>query len=321
MNILEEAKRVLEIELDALIRTKNLLDEGFVQAVELIYRSRGKVIITGMGKSGLIGRKIAATLSSTGTLSVFLHPAEGMHGDLGIVSADDVIIAVSKGGEGDEILGILPSIKKIGAKIISLVGDRNSSLAKASDIVIDASVEKEACPINLAPTASTTVVLVLGDALAAVLLKMRGFKPTDFALYHPGGQLGKQLLLKVRDIMHSGKESPVSYEDTLIKDALIEMTSKSMGGVNIVNREHKLVGIITDGDLRRAIQQHKNILELQAKDVMTKTPITITGEVMAIEALKLMENRSSQIMVLPVVDEANTVVGILRLHDLVRCGL
>ncbi len=321
MNILEEAGRVLEIERDAITRTKDLLDDGFVQAVDLIYHSRGKVIITGMGKSGLIGRKIAATLSSTGTLSVFLHPGEGMHGDLGIVGADDVIIAISKGGESEEILGILPSIKRIGAKVISLVGDKDSSLAKASDIVIDASVEKEACPINLAPTASTTVVLVLGDALAALLVKLRGFKPNDFALYHPGGQLGKQLLLKVKDIMHAGQESPVAFEDTPIRDALIEMTSKSMGGVNIINREHKLVGIITDGDLRRAIQQHENLLELQAKDVMTKNPIRVTGEVMAIGALELMENRPSQIMVLPVVDEASKVVGILRLHDLVRAGL
>lgn len=321
MDILKEAKNVLDIEIDSLTRTKELLDEGFVQAVELIYRCKGKVIITGMGKSGLIGRKIAATLSSTGTLSVFLHPAEGMHGDLGIVSPSDVIIAISKGGESEEILGIMPSVRKIGAKIISLVGDKDSALAKASDIVIDASVEKEACPINLAPTASTTVVLVLGDALAAVLLKLRGFKADDFALYHPGGKLGKQLLLKVKDLMHKGEENAVAHEDTSIKDVLIEMTSKAMGGVNIIDRERKLVGIITDGDLRRALQSHDNILELRAEDIMTKNPTRVTSEDMAICALELMENRPSQIMVLPVVDEDNCVVGILRLHDLVRTGL
>jgi arabinose-5-phosphate isomerase len=321
MNILEEARRVLDIEIASLIRTKELLDESFERAVRLISRCRGKVIITGMGKSGLIGRKIAATLSSTGTLSVFMHPAEGMHGDLGIVTRDDVIIAISKGGESEELLGILPSVRRIGAKIIAFAGDRNSSLAKAADIVIDASVEKEACPINLAPTASTTVALVLGDALAAVLLKLRGFQPTDFALYHPGGKLGKQLLLRVRDLMHSGEENPVAYEDTPIKELLIEMTSKAMGGVNIVDKEHKLKGIITDGDLRRAIQRHENLLGLRARDIMTKNPIKVTGDTMAIQALELMENRPSQIMVLSVVEEDNRVVGILRLHDLVRAGL
>jgi arabinose-5-phosphate isomerase len=321
MNILQEARRVLEIEIASLVRTKELLNEGFEQAVNLIYRCRGKVIITGMGKSGLIGRKIAATLSSTGTLSVFMHPAEGMHGDLGIVTADDVIIALSKGGESDELLGILPSVKKIGAKVISFVGNKNSSLARASDIVIDASVEKEACPINLAPTASTTVTLVLGDALAAVLLKLRGFQPTDFALYHPGGKLGKQLLLRVSDLMHSGEQNPLAYEDTPVSEVLIEMTSKAMGGVNIVDKDHRLVGIITDGDLRRALQRHDKLLMLSAKDIMTKNPVKVTGDVMAVEALALMENRPSQIMVLPVVEKDNRVVGILRLHDLVRVGL
>ncbi len=321
MDILKEAHQVLNIEIDALVKVNNLLDKKFEQAVRLIHNSSGKVIITGMGKSGLIARKIAATLSSTGTLAVFLHPAEGMHGDLGIVSADDVIIALSKGGESEELLGIIPSVKKIGAKIISFVGDNDSSLALASDIVIDASVEKEACPINLAPTASTTVALVLGDALAAVLLKLRGFKPHDFALYHPGGKLGKQLLLKVSDLMHTGAETPIVYEDTPVKELLIEMTSKAMGGVNIINKNKKLAGIITDGDLRRALQTHDNILPLSAKEIMTQNPIKITPDILAIEALELMENRPSQIMVLPVVDNTDCVVGILRLHDLVRCGL
>ncbi|MGR3311620.1 MAG: KpsF/GutQ family sugar-phosphate isomerase [Candidatus Brocadiales bacterium] len=320
-SVLKEAKTFLEIEIDAIRRVKDLLDENFEKAVNLLCNCRGKVVVTGMGKSGIISKKIAATMSSTGTLAVFLHPAEGIHGDLGIVTANDVVLALSKSGETEEILALLPSIKEIGAKIISLVGNIHSTLAKESDAVINANVEREACTLNLVPTASTTVAMVLGDALAISLLKKRGFKPKDFAVYHPGGILGKRLLLKVKGLMHTGDENPILQEDTNMSDVIVALTEKKMGGVSIVDNHGYLQGIITDGDLRRALKHKERFFGLKAKDIMTKNPAVTVPEAKAIEALELMENRQSQIMVLPVVDAEKKVVGILRLHDIARVGL
>lgn len=320
-SIIKEAKFFLDVEIDAIRRVKDLLDENFEKAVNLLYDCKGKVVVTGMGKSGIISKKIAATMSSTGTLAVFLHPAEGIHGDLGIVTANDVVLALSKSGETEEILTLLPSIKEIGAKIISLVGNIHSTLARESNVVIDASVEREACPLNLVPTASTTVTMVLGDALATSLIKKRGFKSQDFAVYHPGGILGKRLLLKVKDLMHTGDENPILHEDTNMSDVIVTLTEKKMGGVNIVDTCGHLQGIITDGDLRRSLKHKERLFSLKAKDIMTKNPVVTSPEAKAVEALELMENRPSQIMVLPVIDTEKKVVGILRLHDIVRAGL
>lgn len=320
-SMLEEAKTFLDAEIDAIRRVKDLLDENFEKAVDLLHNCKGKVVVTGMGKSGIISKKIAATMSSTGTLAVFLHPAEGIHGDLGIVTANDVVLALSKSGETEEILTLLPSIKEIGAKIISLAGNIHSTLARESDVVINANVEREACPLNLVPTASITVAMVLGDALAISLLKKKGFKPTDFAVYHPGGILGKRLLLKVKDLMHKGDENPTLREDTNMEDIIVTLTEKKMGGVSIVDDCGRLQGVITDGDLRRSLRHKERLFSLKAKDIMTKNPVVTAPETKAVEALELMENRLSQIMVLPVVDTEKKVVGILRLHDIARAGL
>ncbi|RMH68811.1 MAG: KpsF/GutQ family sugar-phosphate isomerase [Gemmatimonadetes bacterium] len=320
--ILSMAHETFTVEIDAVKHVKDQLNDSFAAAVNLILQSAGKVIVTGIGKSGNIARKITATLCSTGTLAVFLHPAEGLHGDLGVVTKDDVVIALSKSGTSDEILAILPVLKKIGARLIAMVGNLDSPLAQAADVVLNVTVEKEACPLDLAPTASTTAMLVMGDALAVTLLNLHDFKPQDYALFHPGGRLGKRLLLTVADVMHSGEENPRVGGDVPLPQVIIEMTSKAMGAVNVVEADQKLVGIITDGDLRRALQhQGSHLLNLTAADIMTRHPISVTPQTMAVDAIRLMENRPSQIMVLPVVDDHGRAVGIVRLHDLVRAGL
>jgi len=321
MDVIREAKNIFDIEVMALRRVQNLIDDNFVRAVRIIHECRGKVIITGVGKSGLIAKKIAATMSSTGTSCFFLHPAEGLHGDLGIVNKDDIVFTISKSGKSEEILGIMPSMRKIGVKIISMLGNIDSPIAKRSDIVIDASVEKEACPHDLAPTASTTAALVLGDAISVVLLKMKNFTPEDFALLHPGGSLGKRLTLDVGDLMHSGIENPVLSEEVSMDDVLIEMTGKTLGAVSLVDGSGKLSGIITDGDLRRALQKFPDIISRKAREVMTAAPIVSRKETKAWEALKIMEERKSQIAILPVVDDENKPIGAIRLHDLVKIGL
>lgn len=322
MNILTEARKVFDIEADSLARTRGLLGKGFTRAVHLCQRCSGKVIVTGMGKSGIIAQKIAATMASTGTLAVFLHPAEGLHGDLGIIHKNDVVIALGKSGESDEVTAIIPVVKRIGAKLIALVGNTRSALARNADVVINASVEKEACHLNLAPTCSTTVALVIGDALAVVLSRLRKFKVEDYALFHPGGTLGKRLILKVGDLMRTGKENPVVAEDTPIDRVLMEMTRTTMGAVSVVGKDKKLAGIITDGDLRRSLQHHQEkILKLKAEDIMTKKPVVVTAGMFAYDALKLMEERKNQIKELPVIDNRKRPVGLIRLHDLVRAGL
>ena len=321
MDILEEAKKVLEIEMNSIGGLIKKLDTNFVKAVELIFNCKDRIIVTGIGKSGLVGRKIASTLASTGTPSLFLDPIEGMHGDLGMIMKGDIVLIISNSGKAEEIIKIIPTLKKMGIKIILFTGRSTSALANFSDIVIDVKVEREACPFNLAPTASSTTTLAVGDALAVVLLKKRGFRPEDFAFLHPGGYLGKKLLLKVDDVMHSGNDNPVIFEKKSMRDAIIEITSKQLGAVSIINNKGILVGIITDGDLRRAIEKYDKLLEKKAKEIMTKNPIVIESGKLAAEAVYIMEDRPSQIMVLPVVDKDRRPIGMLRIHDLVKKGM
>lgn len=321
--ILSAGRRAIGLEREALARLEGHLGEGFCGLVRAIIAlpASGKTVITGMGKSGLIARKIAATLSSTGTLALFLHPAEGVHGDLGIVQSGDVVIALSKSGETAEIIALLPSLRRIGARLASFTGNVRSSLARSSDFVIDASVSQEACPLNLAPTASTTAALALGDALATVLLQLRGFTEERFALYHPGGSLGARLLTTCEDLMIGGEENPVVTRATAMKDVLIEMTGKPLGGVSVVDDEGRICGVITDGDLRRALNAGRPVLDLRAEDLMTPAPMVILRSARATEALDLMENRERKVLVLPVVDAEGRPVGMLRLHDLIAAGL
>ena len=318
MNILEEIRKVLETEMKSIGDLIKKLNNNYVLAVELMFECKGRVVVSGIGKSGLIGRKIASTLASTGTPAFFLDPAEGVHGDLGMIMNGDIALLISNSGETEEILKISPNLKKIGMKIILLTGKPNSSLAKLSDIVLDVGVDKEACPLNLAPTASTTTTLATGDALAVALLEKRGFKPEDFAFLHPGGTLGKKLLLKVDDVMHSGEENPIISEEKSMKEAILEITSKRLGATNIVNDKGIIVGIITDGDLRRAIEKYGNLLEKNVREIMTKNPVVIETGKLAAEAVHIMEDRPSQIMVLPVVDTKRRPIGMLRIHDLVK---
>lgn len=318
MNILDEIRKVLETEMKSIGDLIKKLNNNYVLAVELMFECKGRVVVSGIGKSGLIGRKIASTLASTGTPAFFLDPAEGVHGDLGMIMRGDIALLISNSGETEEILKISPNLKKIGMKLILLTGKPNSSLAKLSDIVLDVGVEKEACPLNLAPTASTTTTLATGDALAVALLEKRGFKPEDFAFLHPGGTLGKKLLLKVDDVMHSGEENPIIPEEKSMKEAIVEITSKRLGATSIVNDKGIIVGIITDGDLRRAIEEYGNLLEKNVKEIMTKNPVVIETGKLAAEAVHIMEDRPSQIMVLPVVDTKRRPIGMLRIHDLVK---
>jgi arabinose-5-phosphate isomerase len=319
----ERAKRVLQIEAAAVAALIDRINGRFEQAVEMILNCKGRVVVTGMGKSGLIGKKIAATLASTGTPALFLHPAEGIHGDLGMVTRGDTVIALSNSGETEEIARMLPSLKRLGIRIIALTGNPESTLAKNSDVVIDVGVDEEACPLGLAPTASTTATLAMGDALAVVLLDQRGFKEEDFACFHPGGALGKKLLLRVRDLMHTGDAVPVVTEETLIKDAIYEISSKKMGITAVLNAERKLVGVISDGDLRRWMEKTEksgeNLLSKQAKDIMTRKPKVANKDSLAAEAVAVMEKNS--ITCLIVSDRDARPEGVIHLHDLLKAGV
>lgn len=322
MDILAEARDVLQQEAKGIENLIPSLDQNFVNAVHMIMESKGRTIVTGMGKSGHIARKVSATLSSTGTPSIFLHPAEAIHGDLGMVTGDDVVLAFSNSGETVEILNILPSLKRIGAKIIAVVGNHNSTLAKNSDIILDASVEKEACPLGLAPTTSTTVALALGDALAIVLLSCHHFTKKQFAIYHPGGALGRKLLMTVENVMHKGNDNPVIAEDSIVQDALFMMTEKGLGAVSVVDEEGYLVGLVTDGDVRRGLETGSNFLQWPVDAMMTKNPRQITSDKLAAEALHVMEkNQPRPITVLPVVDKDGKAVGMVHLTDLLRQGV
>lgn len=318
--IIEEGKRVVEVELQAVKALLDRIDENFAKAVDILYNCKGRVVFTGMGKSGIIARKIAATMASTGTPSFFLHPAEGVHGDLGMIAKGDVVVAISNSGKTKEVLEVIPVVKRLGLKLIAMTGDVNSELAKRADVVLDVSVAQEACPLGLAPTASTTATLVMGDALAMALLKRKGFKKEDFAFVHPAGSLGKRLLLRVEDLMHVGDDVPKVEPDTPMKDVVIEISSKRLGMAAVVDSEERLVGVITDGDLRRLIERMgKAMFDAKAKDVMTKNPKTISKDALAVRALGEMERYS--ITSLVVVDEEKKVEGVIHLHDLLKSGI
>jgi arabinose-5-phosphate isomerase len=307
------ARKVLETEAEAIRALGARLGEQFDRAVDLLRQCRGRVILTGMGKSGIICRKIAATLASTGTPAFFLHPAEAIHGDLGVVQSDDVVVALSYSGETDEILRLLEAIRRLGARVIAMTGRPTSLLAQAADVTLDCSVAEEACPLNLAPTASTTAALALGDALAMTLLVEKGFRQEDFANLHPGGRLGKRLM-RVDSLMHSGKQCPMVQIDTRMRDVIYEMSSKGLGMTCVVDGDDRLVGIITDGDLRRHMERSPSIHELRAGDVMTRNPISVPPATLAAEALNIMERR--KITSLIVDSSAQRVAGVVHLHDL-----
>ena len=320
--MLENARNVLKMEADAILELVPRINGQFTAAVEMILACPGRTVITGMGKSGLIGRKMAATLASTGTPSFYLHPAEGIHGDLGMVTAEDVVIALSNSGETGEILHILPSLRRIGAKVIAMVGNPNSSLGKNADVVLDVGVSKEACPLGLAPTSSTTAALAFGDALAVALLSKRKFTADQFAVFHPGGSLGRKLLMTVADVMHAGDENPLVKGDMKVQDALFIITDKGLGAVSVVDAENKMIGVLTDGDIRRGLSQGFSFLTRPVTELMTKAPKTITQDKLAAEALHLMEsNKPRPITVLPVIDAEKHVIGLLHMTDLVRQGV
>jgi len=319
-DLLKRAAEVLRVESNGILSMIDRLDESFVRAVELLRGCRGKVVVTGVGKSGLICRKIAATLASTGTPAFFIHAGDGVHGDLGMVMKDDVILALSNSGETDELLKVLPHFKFHGLKMIVMTGNPESTLAKAGDVVLNVGVRDEACPLGLAPTASTTAALAMGDALAVVLLEEKGFNEVDFAVRHPGGTLGRRLLLRVEDLMCRGEQLPLVQDVTSVKEALFEITSKRLGVTGVVDAEGRLIGVITDGDLRRGLHSRGDILALQAKDIMTSNPKTIPADTLATEAVAVMERFA--ITSLFVLEGGNLRPrGIVHLHDLIKAGL
>jgi len=316
--IIKEAIKVLKIEAEGILGLVDRIDDNFPKMVELICRSNGRLIISGIGKSGLVGRKIVATLNSTGTRSLFLHPAEAMHGDLGMVDSDDIFLALSNSGETDELNMLIPSIRKIGCTIIAFTGNKTSTMAKQSDIIIDVCVEKEACPMGLTPTASSTALLAMGDALAVALLKKKHFKSSDFKKIHPGGILGQRLSRYVQDLMLTGTSIPQVPEGTTLEDAVKEINRLELGVTLVIKSDKTLAGIITDGDLRRLIADKKSIVDLTVEDVMTKNPRTVTPNSPAYDALNMMEKH--QITVLPITDVKGKVRGILHLHDILGKG-
>jgi arabinose-5-phosphate isomerase len=309
------ARKVLQTEAAAILALVDRVDDKFSRAVELIRGCQGRVIVTGMGKSGIICRKIAATLASTGTPAFFLHPAEAVHGDLGVIQSDDVVIAMSYSGETEELTRVLETLKRIGAPLIAITGGSKSTLAQAANVALDCSVSEEACPMNLVPTASTTAALALGDALAMTVLVEKGFKPEDFANLHPGGKLGKKLM-RVEQLMSAGDALPVVQLHTVMRDVIYEMSRKGLGMTSVVEKDGRLAGIITDGDLRRKMATTPNIQDLTARDVMTANPIAITQATMAVEALAMMEQR--KITSIVVIDSDRRVEGVVHLHDLWR---
>jgi arabinose-5-phosphate isomerase len=316
---LEHGKRVLDIEARAIASLVDRLDDRFTQAVEVLFVCSGKVVVSGMGKSGLIGQKIAATLASTGTPAFFLHPAEGIHGDLGMLARHDTVIALSNSGETEEVLKLLPFVKRLNIPVIALTGRIQSTLAKNSDVTLDVSVSEEACPMGLAPTASTTAMLAMGDALAIALLQKRGLSEEDFAQFHPGGALGRRLLLKVQDLMHHGDAVPRIQSHATVHDAILEMTTKKLGMTTVLDEDGRLLGVITDGDLRRYLEKGLDLAAAQVRDLASRSPKTISPEALAARAVQIMEEFS--ITALVVVDERANVVGVLHLHDLLKSGI
>ncbi|MBI1921687.1 MAG: KpsF/GutQ family sugar-phosphate isomerase [Geobacter sp.] len=318
--ILEEARKVIRIEAAALERLADAINGEFERAVRLILSSHGRVVVTGMGKSGLIGQKIASTMASTGTPAFFLHPGEAIHGDLGMIIKGDVVIAISNSGETEEVVRILPVIKRLGASLIAVAGNQNSTLAKAGDVFLDISVKEEACPLGLAPTASTTATLAMGDALAVALLQERGFRPEDFALFHPGGSLGKRLITRVSDLMHGEDAIPLVDAAVPMSEALFVITSKGLG-ITGVTENGALAGIITDGDLRRALGKGIDILHAKACDLMTGKPKRIRGDELAAKALQVMEQHSITSLFVFDNEKDNLPIGVIHLHDLLKAGI
>ena len=316
---LDEGKRVLAIEARAVQALIERLDEQFSKAVDLLFNCKGKVVVSGMGKSGLVGQKIAATMASTGTPAFFLHPAEGIHGDLGMLGRQDVLIAISNSGETQEILQLLPYVERMGITVVSLTGRATSTLAKNSDAALDVSVSEEACPMGLAPTASTTATLAMGDALAVALLQKRGFKQEDFAQFHPGGTLGRRLLVRVKDLMHSGAELPQVVDSVAGTTAMLEMTAKKLGMTTVVDGRGKLAGIVTDGDLRRFIQRGGDFSKVTAGELASRNPKSIGPEDLAAKAVERMERYS--ITTLVVTEGDRKIVGVVHLHDLLKNGI
>lgn len=319
INEIKRAREVLDMEARAVLALKSRVGAEFKSALNLILKSKGRVVVSGMGKTGIIAQKLSATLASTGTPSLFLHLAEASHGDLGKVTQDDVVIILSNSGSTAEVKQLLPFLKKIGAKIIALTGGLDSPLAKYSDVVLDVSVKKEACPLNLAPTSSTTAALAMSDALAVCLLEIREFKEKDFALFHPGGALGKRLLLKVEDIMRVGRNNPVVEEGKKVSEVIFKITQARAGAAIIVNSQGKLTGIFTDGDLRRHLGADADLLNRRIKEVMTKEPLVLKKDRLAAEALHLLEEK--KIDEVPVVDENGRPVGLLDVQDILRAGI
>ncbi|SMC38748.1 KpsF/GutQ family sugar-phosphate isomerase [Sporomusa malonica] len=321
---IEHARACLELEADAIRALIPRINDQFAAAMGMVLNCSGRVVVTGMGKSGLIGKKIAATLASTGTPAFFLHPAEGIHGDLGMVTAGDIILAISNSGETNEIISILPTLKRIGAPIIAMTGREQSTLVQNADVFLNVGVEKEACPLGLAPTASTTATLAMGDALAVALLSARNFTPEEFALYHPGGALGRKLLLTVENVMHSGEDMPVVSPDKTVKEALFAITAHGLGAVVVVDSLDTmlLLGLLTDGDIRRSLEKGHEFLDKPVAELMTRKPRTITKDKLAAHALNIMEkNKPRPITLLPVVDSQFRAIGIIHLTDLLRQGV
>ncbi|GLR63177.1 KpsF/GutQ family sugar-phosphate isomerase [Marinospirillum insulare] len=316
---LASARRTLNLEIEALQEVLFNLDQNFIAACELILACKGRIIVSGMGKSGHIGHKIAATLASTGTPAFFMHPGEASHGDLGMVTRSDLVLALSNSGETHEVTSLLPLLKRLGIPIIGLTGAPHSTLAQEANIHLNASISREACPLNLAPTSSTTAALVLGDALAIALLEARGFGPDDFALSHPGGSLGRKLLLRVSDIMHTEEALPKILVTASLREALLEMTQKGLGFTCVVDEQQNLLGVYTDGDLRRTLDKNLDLRDIQVADVMTKSSKSIQADLLAAEAVLLMEE--NKISALPVMDKNQRLVGALNMHDLLKAGV
>ncbi|MBO5590918.1 MAG: KpsF/GutQ family sugar-phosphate isomerase [Acidaminococcaceae bacterium] len=317
-----DAQKVLQMEAEAILDLIPRVDEHFDAAVAMILECQGRVVMTGMGKSGIIAHKISATMASTGTPSFYLHPAEGIHGDLGMVTSNDVVIAMSNSGETGEVLNILPSLRRIGAKVIAMVGNVESTLAKNSDVVLDVGVKREACPLGLAPTSSTTAALAFGDALAMALMGQHHFTSKQFAVFHPGGSLGRKLLLTVGNIMHSGSENPIVHGTATVTEALFVITDKGLGAVSVVDENDIMIGLLTDGDIRRGLSKGMDFLKRPVTELMTKNPKFITKDKLAAQALHIMESHTPKpITVLPVLDEERHVIGLLHMTDLVRQGV
>lgn len=317
------ARRTLSIESDAVAAMRDRVGESFAKAVELIYACGAKVIVTGMGKSGLICQKIASTLASTGTPAFFLHPAEGVHGDLGAMTARDVVLAISNSGETEEVLRILPVIRRMGVPLVAMTGKADSTLARAADVALDVSVKEEACVLDLAPTASTTATLAMGDALAVALMERRGFKDEDFALFHPAGPLGKRLLLRVEDLMHGGKSLPAVGLDATMKEALLEISSKRLGITCVLDKRGSLAGVITDGDLRRGIERFPNLFDHKPREIMTRAPKSTTADALAASALAIMEEHAVTNLVVfpPKGRKSRKPAGIIHIHDILKAGV